>query len=105
MAETVIVAYEKGSDVNLDYYLNQHVPAVFSAWAPYAKSWKASAPRPESCSPYELVLTAEFENPGDFAKAIAQVPAEKTKELQSDEPNFSKKSPIMWSQLTQGGSF
>ncbi|KAI0124977.1 hypothetical protein BJ170DRAFT_597823 [Xylariales sp. AK1849] len=104
MAETVVIVYERGSDMNLDYYLNKHVPMVFGFWQPYAKYWRASAPGPESASPYELMISVEMDNTGDFAKALATLSKEQEAAISEDLTNYSKKPPVIWTQDLKGGS-
>jgi hypothetical protein len=43
MPETVVIGYEKGSDMNLDYYLNSHVPMVRNFIKPYTVSGTPAA--------------------------------------------------------------
>jgi hypothetical protein len=99
MPEIVVFASEKGSGMDLDYYLNSHVPMVFKVWQPFAKSWKAEVPGPESSSPYEVMVFATLDNPGDFARALGNIPPETQQQIDADLKNCSAKPPKTWTQI------
>lgn len=99
MPETVVFASEKGSQMDVDYYLNTHVPMVFSHWQPYAKTWKAEVAGPESSSPYEVMVFAQLDNPGDFARALQNITPEVQAKIEADLKNCSTKPPKIWTQI------
>ncbi|KAI1855342.1 hypothetical protein JX265_006515 [Neoarthrinium moseri] len=100
--EVVVIAYPKGAEMNVDYYINKHVPMVYDLWQPYAKTWRAEIPSSTSDSPYELILFAEMENEGDFGKVLAAQSEETTNKIRSDGINYTKMPPVIWTQLRVG---
>jgi hypothetical protein len=59
-------------------------------------------PAPSSDSPYELMVFAEMDNVGDFAKACAALSEEQNKKIEDDLKNYAKKAPVFWTQERKG---
>jgi uncharacterized protein (TIGR02118 family) len=101
MAATLIIAYPKGSNFNLKHYTETHMPVAWKAWQPLAKSYKVSVPAADSPSPYEVILSVEWNSMEDFTTAIKSVPEETTQWMTADVPKYSQKPPVVWTQLVQ----
>jgi hypothetical protein len=76
MAPTLFIAYEKASEVNVDYYETTHLPKVIEAWKGAAtNNFKVYTRRGET-SPYELLHAVEFEIGEPLSKLQSLVRAE-----------------------------
>ncbi|KAH8652212.1 hypothetical protein BX600DRAFT_516275 [Xylariales sp. PMI_506] len=96
MAPTLFIGYEKGSEINVEYYKNTHLPLVLDAWKSLAtKGWKVYT-SPGDRSPYELLLAVEFESSEALSQLQTVVSAETQKALADDTPNYSKKAPVIF---------
>ena len=96
MSCTFFVAFEKGAEVNQDYYLTKHQPMVHGFWKDMGmKGWKVQK-AVSDVSPYELIITYEWESVESFVKMRDTVPEEQQKQMRDDFVNFSKKEPLMW---------
>ncbi|ORY69610.1 uncharacterized protein BCR38DRAFT_471088 [Pseudomassariella vexata] len=99
MPATLITAYEPGSNVNLDYYINTHMPRAFAGFQPYCKRWKVvqAAPAPGMEHPFEVMTLAEFDKVEDIWAAYA---AEEFKPVAQwivdDLTNYAQKKPLVW---------
>jgi hypothetical protein len=96
MAPTLFIAYEKGSEVNVDYYKSTHLPKVIEAWKGVAtKSFKVYT-SPGDTSPFELLLAVEFESGEALGKLQSTVGADVQQALADDTVNYSKKKPVIF---------
>jgi hypothetical protein len=96
MSCTFFVAFEKGAEVNQDYYINKHLPMVLGFWKDMGmRSWKVQT-AVSDMSPYELIVSYEWESVESFVKMRDTVPAEHQKQMRDDFVNFTKKEPLMW---------
>lgn len=95
--------YSKGAEINVDYYVNKHVPWVFSLWQPLAKSYRICH-SPGEDSPYEVIVFIDFENEEDVAKAMGGVDEATGQAIKDDIKNYSKQPPVFWTMEVKGTS-
>jgi hypothetical protein len=96
MAVTLFVAYEQGSEINVDYYVNKHLPLALKAWAKVGVAgYKLDTTKTET-SPFEVLLAVHFESMAGVGKLQTEVTPEDNKALQDDLANYSKKPPKIW---------
>ena len=103
MPAVACVGYPKGSEVNVDYYVNKHAPWVFGLWQPLAKSYRVCH-TPAEDSPYEVMIFVDFESEGDLAKAMGGLDEATNNAIKDDLKNYSKKPPVYWTMEVKGTS-
>ena len=102
MTVSLVIAYEKGSNIDRDYFIKNHVPLVASAWEPYAKGWKVEAPTsgPNAAAadcPFELMVTVQWDSMADIIAARSAMAPEKEQAIQDDLAKCSSgKKAIFW---------
>ncbi|RYP59771.1 hypothetical protein DL771_010749 [Monosporascus sp. 5C6A] len=99
MPAILVTAYERGAQVDLDYYINKHMPKAFSLFQPHCKSWKVvkAAPAPGMDDPYEIMTFAEFEKVEDiWATYAAESFKPVAKWIEEDTANYAQQKPKVW---------
>jgi len=101
MPVTVVAAYEKGANIDLDKYLNEHHPKGVAAWGDRCKGFRVCVPVPpgqgarDEC-PYEMLAMADFDSAEDLKAAMDGISPEKMAELKSGLSSYSQKPPVLW---------
>ena len=123
MPVAFVAAYEKGSNVDKDYYVNKHIPLVTSTckcpgtgpflpflekkdclliyvWGtsgndPAMKRWTAATSLDEN-DPYEAVFQAVFESKEALEKSLKDLGEEKNATFYEDAKKFSTKEPKVY---------
>ncbi|KAI1845872.1 hypothetical protein JX265_011233 [Neoarthrinium moseri] len=111
MAATLCVAYPPGSDIDLDYYLEKHIPWSLELWEGDGSDgrkgsiidWKVytaaatSGDEDDNNGPsYELLFTCTWASREAMEAAQSAVTPKQHKEAWEDVANYSKKSPVVW---------
>ncbi|KAI1403274.1 hypothetical protein F4819DRAFT_230098 [Hypoxylon fuscum] len=105
MTVSMMIGYPKGGNFNAEYYLNKHMPIVNPVWKPFGMgNWRAMAPTDTDKSPYAMLVEIEWPDMESFQRAMAETPAEKTKEIMDDLKNYTEKEPVVWFMEKAGGS-
>jgi uncharacterized protein (TIGR02118 family) len=95
MGVVLVVAYEKGSDVDLDYYRSTHLPLAFKTWETLSITGHTLMTSTGNDDPYEILLTINMESMEEIKK-MGALPSELRKTLSDDIKNYTKKPPKSW---------
>ncbi|KAK7705608.1 hypothetical protein SLS64_007975 [Diaporthe eres] len=85
MPVAFVAAYEKGSNVDKDYYVNKHIPLVTSTSTSLDEN-----------DPYEAVFQAVFESKDALEKSLKDLGEEKNATFYEDAKKFSTKEPKVY---------
>ncbi|RYP62433.1 hypothetical protein DL769_007305 [Monosporascus sp. CRB-8-3] len=99
MPATLILAYPRGSSVDLSYYIDKHLPIALPALKRAGRNWRVSkaAPGRDGQPPsHEVFVFLEFEGADQIARIAAPENAEVNKAAADDLPNFSRLPPVSW---------
>ncbi|KAK0726008.1 hypothetical protein B0H67DRAFT_551430 [Lasiosphaeris hirsuta] len=105
MPAILVTAYEKGAEVDLDYYINVHMPKAFALFQPHCKSWRIvkTAPAPGMDDSYEVMSLAEFDTVEDiWATYAAESFADVAKWIEEDAKRYAKTQPKAWVVVEEG---
>ncbi|KAI1099290.1 hypothetical protein F4804DRAFT_322347 [Jackrogersella minutella] len=103
MTITMMIAYLKDSNFNMEYYLQHHLPMVTPIWKPFGMGSFRAMAATDSQSPYTMVVEIEWPSIEAFHRAHAETPAEKSKEFMDDVKNFTDKDPMVWFMENKAG--
>ncbi|KAI1343175.1 hypothetical protein F5Y15DRAFT_411968 [Xylariaceae sp. FL0016] len=94
MPASLVIAYPKGCNVNLDYYLNKHIPAAMEGFKQGGMtSYRIAKGVPGTNAAFEVMVTAEFPSKeAIIALMTGPGSAEAMKKLAEDLPNYSEKA-------------
>ncbi|KAI3397279.1 hypothetical protein diail_11011 [Diaporthe ilicicola] len=96
MPVAFVAAYEKGSNVDKEYYISKHIPLVTSTWNdPAMIRWTAATSMDEN-DPYEAVFQAVFESKEALDKSLKDLGEEKNATFYADAKKFSTKEPKVY---------
>ncbi|KAI5271292.1 hypothetical protein E4T47_05397 [Aureobasidium subglaciale] len=94
------VIYPKGTNFNMDYYLNTHMPLVYKNWNQYGlKSW--SVVQFPSDAEYCVQAILEWDTEESCQKALQSA---EVSTVMGDVKNFSDKSPTFLAGKVVGSS-
>ncbi|KAK4452525.1 hypothetical protein QBC34DRAFT_26594 [Podospora aff. communis PSN243] len=99
MPAILVTAYEQGAEVDLDYYVNVHMPKAFSLFQPLCRNWRVvkASPAPGMADPYEIMTFAEFDKVEDiWATYAAESFKPVAKWIEEDTANYAKAKPKVW---------
>ncbi|CAJ2500487.1 Uu.00g033400.m01.CDS01 [Anthostomella pinea] len=99
MPATLVIGYPKGSNVNMDYYLNKHMAGVTPGFkASGMTSFRVVKVQdlPGSESPFEVMTLCEFPDAGQIMKMLAGTTEEQKKALAEDLTRYSEKQATIW---------
>ncbi|RYP90140.1 hypothetical protein DL770_003762 [Monosporascus sp. CRB-9-2] len=100
MPATLILAYPRGSNVDLTYYIDKHLPIALPALKRAGlMSWrvsKAAPGRDGQPASHEVFVFLEFEGAEQIARIAAPENAEANKAAAADLPNYSRLPPVSW---------
>ncbi|KAH7038247.1 uncharacterized protein B0I36DRAFT_77382 [Microdochium trichocladiopsis] len=97
MAISIGVAYPKGANFNMEYYLSTHMPLVQARWGPFGlKSWKVV--KFDENSPFSVQASLEWETEEQVNKALQ---SEEAKEIFGDVSNFTDSKPELMRGVVQ----
>ncbi|KAI1855365.1 hypothetical protein JX265_006492 [Neoarthrinium moseri] len=104
-AASLYIAYPAGSEFNVDYYKNKHLPPAIAGWSKAAGfvGYKLQTPVGQG-SPYDAVLQVTFESLEALGKSQAAITPEQMQALKDDVPNFSKNPAAHWVMEVQDGA-
>ncbi|KAH9893091.1 hypothetical protein F4778DRAFT_749690 [Xylariomycetidae sp. FL2044] len=92
---TLYIAYPKGANVDMDYYMNKHMAAARKAFPEDATHYKVTKTLGDD-APYEVVTAIEFSSTEALMKMVQNPDAGAMKAAQDDVKNFSKLAPVRW---------
>ncbi|RYP52257.1 hypothetical protein DL768_002576 [Monosporascus sp. mg162] len=100
MPATLILAYPRGSNVDLTYYVDKHLPIALPGLKRAGLvSWKVSKAAPGrdgQPASHEVFVFLEFENAEQIARIAAPENAKVNKAAADDLPNYSRLPPVSW---------
>ncbi|KAI0014670.1 hypothetical protein F4780DRAFT_389712 [Xylariomycetidae sp. FL0641] len=104
MPATFVIAYPKGSNINMDYYLHTHMAKVADDFRKAGMtSWRVARPAAEedvpalAGSPYEVMTLLQFPGGVDAIKALlAALTPDQQQALADDLKNYSLLPPVRW---------
>ncbi|KAI1077312.1 hypothetical protein F5B20DRAFT_583306 [Whalleya microplaca] len=95
MSATLVIAYPKGSNIKMDYYVNKHMPKAFGQLKAIG-AWHVIKVTPGTDSPYEIMAFIEFSSMEQMA-ALAEPEWQKTKKAAAEDlPNYSQLPATSW---------
>ncbi|KAI0879856.1 uncharacterized protein GGS22DRAFT_176572 [Annulohypoxylon maeteangense] len=96
MTITMMIAYLKDSNFDMEYYLQRHLPMVTPLWKPFGMgTFRTMAPTDER-SPYAMLTQIEWPDMDAFNRAQVGTPAETSQKFMEDIKNFTDKDPVIW---------
>jgi uncharacterized protein (TIGR02118 family) len=97
---TTTVLYPKGTNFNMKYYLDSHMPMVYKNLHPHGLTgWKVLEFPADA--DYCVQATLEWESGEKFQSAAA---SPEMKEVLDDVPNFADKQPTLMPGTLKGSS-
>lgn len=103
MTVTMVVAYPKGANVDIEYYKSKHWPAIIEHWTLFGMGnarWMTV--EGESSCPYELIAEVDWPNMAAFQKMQAELPAEIQQAIKEEVKNYCSLAPMVWFMEVKG---
>ncbi|KAI1382748.1 uncharacterized protein F4822DRAFT_95791 [Hypoxylon trugodes] len=96
MTVTMFVGYPTGSNFDMDYYLNKHLPTVGSVWKPFGMGASRVTIATDSKGPYLALAQIEWPSMEAAQKAQTETPPEVHKKMLDDIKNYTDIQPTIW---------
>ncbi|KAI0019793.1 hypothetical protein F4780DRAFT_404933 [Xylariomycetidae sp. FL0641] len=96
MTVTMMIAYPKDANFDIEYYLQNHVPALVKAWKEGGMgAWRVTTAQDDK-SPYATMFQCDWPDMETFNKTSAGTPEEVNQWFLEDMKKYTDKMPSIW---------